>query len=431
MNTSGLILSKTMKKFKNASVLFLIIGSLFFSGYSSVKAEIKEDSKSENTSQINIAEVDPKLRAEAIKQGEDAREKIALLKKDSSLNTTAKIILDKADEANKQGNNELYLEKLREYNQIIDDEPIEKQIESKVLLAKVLFSQFQVKESERILEEVITLESNNPEHFLDYAQSLKWNGKYQEMKEASLQAISLIRDQKIVDEILLSRGLNSLGGAYFFSGQYELAIRPLEKALKLRKKLLGEEHLDVAVSLNELALLYSTQGRYNEAEPLYEQSLESLKKLLGEEHLDVATSLNNLAGIYSSQGRYSEAELLYKQSLELFQKLLGEEHSTSLTILNNIAVNYLAQGKYSEAELLYEQSLELRKKILGEEHPDVATSLNNLAVLYFRQGKYSEAKLIFEEALKILEARLGINHPNTNITRQSLQQTLDVMNKQP
>ena len=75
-----------------------------------------------------------------------------------------------------------------------------------------------------------------------------------------------------------------------------------------------------------MAGLYSSQGRYEEAEPLYIQALDMRKKLLGEEHPDVATSLNNLAGLYFSQGRYEEAEPLYIQSLDMRKKLLGEEH---------------------------------------------------------------------------------------------------------
>ena len=45
----------------------------------------------------------------------------------------------------------------------------------------------------------------------------------------------------------------------------------------------------VAESLNNLAELYYFQGRYSEAEPLYIQALELKRKMLGDEHPDVAT----------------------------------------------------------------------------------------------------------------------------------------------
>ena len=57
------------------------------------------------------------------------------------------------------------------------------------------------------------------------------------------------------------------------------------------KRLLGEQHPDVANSLNNLASLYVSQGRLKEAEPLYKQALQMYKHLRGEQHPDVATSL--------------------------------------------------------------------------------------------------------------------------------------------
>lgn len=46
-----------------------------------------------------------------------------------------------------------------------------------------------------------------------------------------------------------------------------------QRALKIREKALGPDHLDVAASLNNLAILYNDQGRYAEAEPLIDRVL--------------------------------------------------------------------------------------------------------------------------------------------------------------
>ncbi len=59
----------------------------------------------------------------------------------------------------------------------------------------------------------------------------------------------------------------------------------------------------MAASLNNLALLYESQGRYTEAEPLLLEALDLTKRLLGDNHPDVALSLNNLAALYRSQDR--------------------------------------------------------------------------------------------------------------------------------
>jgi tetratricopeptide (TPR) repeat protein len=60
------------------------------------------------------------------------------------------------------------------------------------------------------------------------------------------------------------------------------------------------------------------------------------KRLLGTEHPDVALSLNNLANLYDSQGRYAEAEPLYVQALEIAQRQLGANHPDTITFRENL-----------------------------------------------------------------------------------------------
>ena len=206
----------------------------------------------------------------------------------------------------------------------------------------------------------------------------------------------------------------------YHQGKYNEAIYLTEKALAIRKKVLGENNLDTATSLNNLALLYQSQGRYSEAEPLYKQALAIYKAQLGDNHPSTATSLNNLAELYRKQGRYSEAEPLYQQALAIQKKQLGDNHPNTATSLNNLATLYQSQGRYSEAEPLYKQALAIRKTQLGDNDPLTATSLNNLAGLYESQGRYREAEPLYKQALAIIKAQLGDNHPTTATSLNNL-----------
>jgi CHAT domain-containing protein/Flp pilus assembly protein TadD len=245
------------------------------------------------------------------------------------------------------------------------------------------------------------------------AIELYQQGKYNEAISLAEKALAIRKKVLEENHLDVATSLNNLAQLYDSQGRYSEAEPLYKEALAIRKKQLGDNHPDTAQSLNNLAILYKKQGRYSEAEPLYKQALAIYKTQVGDNHPSTATSLNNLAELYRVQGRYREAEPLFKEALAISKKQLGDNHPSTATSLNNLATLYESQGRYSEAEPLYKQALAIRKKQLGDNHPDTATSLNNLALLYHSQGRYSEAEPFYKEALAIWKKQLGDNHPST------------------
>ena len=100
------------------------------------------------------------------------------------------------------------------------------------------------------------------------------------------------------------------------------------------------------------------------------------KRLLGQEHPDVATDPNNLALVYKKVPKqYSGAESLYADFLEVKKWLVGQERSDIATSVAKLAGFYKAHGYFSDAELLYTESLQSERALLGQEDPDVIASL--------------------------------------------------------
>jgi tetratricopeptide (TPR) repeat protein len=203
----------------------------------------------------------------------------------------------------------------------------------------------------------------------------------------------------------------------------------LRRALASYEKVLGPEHLSVAISLNNLALVYRAQGHYPQAEPLYQRALAISQKVLGPEHSDVAQGLNNLAVLYGIQGRYAEAEPLLRQALGIYEKVLDPEHPNMAKILNSLAVLYTLQGHYAEAEPLCRRALGIREKALGPEHPDVAESLNNLARLLQDTGRVWEAEPLYRRALAIDGKSYEPLHPHVAIDLNNLALLLQATNR--
>ncbi|KAL6717746.1 hypothetical protein ACLMJK_003831 [Lecanora helva] len=184
-------------------------------------------------------------------------------------------------------------------------------------------------------------------------------------------------------------------------------------AMKVRKKLLGQEHKETLNSISMVGLAYSLGGRWKEAEGLQVQVMETTKRVLGQEHPGTLTSMGSLASTYSNQGRWKEAEGLDVQVMETTKRVLGQEHPDTLTSMGNLASTYRNQGRWKEAEGLDVQVMETRKRVLGQEHPDTLTSMGSLASTYRNQGRWKEAEGLQVQVIETRKRVLGQEHPGT------------------
>lgn len=230
--------------------------------------------------------------------------------------------------------------------------------------------------------------------------------RFSEAEPLLMQALNLNKQLLGEKHFDVAMSFNNLALLYTAQGRYTEAEPLFQYAINILEEL--KEELRLAKSLNALGFLYANQGRYNEAETLFLRSLELRKRLLGENHPDVAKLLNNLAAIYEKQKRFREAENYQRQALDIKKRRLGE-HPGVATSLNNLARLYNVLGRYQEAEALFSESLEMRKRLFGEKHPDVADSLNNIAGFYWSQDRITEALDYHTQTQKLEEYYLNLN----------------------
>jgi tetratricopeptide (TPR) repeat protein len=220
---------------------------------------------------------------------------------------------------------------------------------------------------------------------------------------AHAQSLASLIDEYGFDFPEAARLLNEAGYYMYERAQYAEAEPLYQRALAIREKALGPEHLHTARSLNNLALLYKSQGRDAEAEPLYQRSLAIREKALGPDHPNTSISLNNLASLYYSQDRDAEAEPLLQRALDTREKALGPDHPDTSISLNNLASLYYSQDRDAEAEPLLQRALDIREKTLGQEHPYTATGLEKYAALMRKLNRKKEAAELEARAKGIRE----------------------------
>ncbi len=212
----------------------------------------------------------------------------------------------------------------------------------------------------------------------------------------------------------------TIGNAYLDLGIYPEAQKHLERALDLRRRMLGEDQPDTLSAMSDLAFLYRAGGKFAQAEPLASKVLEIRRRLLGEDHPDTLDAMTHLGLLYRFEGKPAPAEALLSKVLEIRQRISGEQDPATLHAMNTLGYVYQVQGKYQQAETVLSKVLEIRQRVSGKEHPSTLTATDNVATVYYRQRKYALAESLFAKNLEIRRRVLGEEHPDTLDTMNNL-----------
>jgi eukaryotic-like serine/threonine-protein kinase len=237
-------------------------------------------------------------------------------------------------------------------------------------------------------------------------------GLYPQALTLAERALTLRRGLLGDEHPYVAASLNNVAEVLRLQGDFEGAEAYHRQALALRRKLFGEEHPEVAASLNSLGEVRRHRGDFTGAEAFHREALALRRRLLGEEHRDVATSLNDLAEARRQQHDHEGAAAHHREALAMRHKLFGEEHPAVAASLTNLGLALGQKGDPVGAEAYHRQALALWRKLLGEEHPAVAGSLNALAIALERRGDLEGAEEYHHQALEMRRTLLGADHPS-------------------
>jgi serine/threonine protein kinase/Tfp pilus assembly protein PilF len=218
------------------------------------------------------------------------------------------------------------------------------------------------------------------------------------------------------DPELQAQMMHVMGTVYFNLGSYSRAESLLRRAVEIRQRLLGPEHLDTLKSKRVLASTLVGEARYPEAEKLYRETLAIQRRILGPEHPDNLSLTNNLAGVVADEGRLGEAEKLFRANFNVESRVLGSENPETLRSADNLVFTMDQDGRYAEAEKLERHTLEVKRRVLGPDHPQTLHSIENLADTLDSEGRYAEAENLERELIAIRLRILGPEHEDTLVS---------------
>lgn len=253
-------------------------------------------------------------------------------------------------------------------------------------------------------------------------------GRPQEAERLLRTSLELLPD-RAGDPVLRAAVMVSLGSVLRRKGAYDEAEPLLREGLEIRRRALGQDHLDVGHSLNQLARLYVLQGRPEEAEPLAREGLRVRKRNFGDVHIEVAASLGNLAGILFELGDREGALEARKESLAVVEASVGRDHPAFAAASSSLGRAYLEAGDLEQAEVNLRRSIERHEAFGGKKAPRIDVPLVGLGELLLAKGRPEEAEAPLRAALELRRDRLPAGHPDLGDALAALGRTLTEQNR--
>jgi tetratricopeptide (TPR) repeat protein len=201
--------------------------------------------------------------------------------------------------------------------------------------------------------------------------------------------------------------LNLLGILSQDLANYEAAVTHYEAPLKIRKRLLGDNHVNVAGVYDNLSLVFQPLGRLDEALVMCSSALEIFKKAPGDNQRDIAICHTNMGNILCDQGKDDEAMEHYSIGLSITERTKGET-ANAADLHVNIGLVLVNQNKLNEAMDKYISALRIYEKAKMDTR--VAKCHHNIGILLSKQGKLDAALEHARKALAIKRAKLSHEH---------------------
>ncbi|KAL3914452.1 MAG: hypothetical protein SGARI_000112 [Bacillariaceae sp.] len=191
------------------------------------------------------------------------------------------------------------------------------------------------------------------------------------------------------------------------------ALQQYRKALVIREKCLGEDHLDVAGSYQNIGESLCKLGDFQGALAAYRESLSILESLLGENHADVASGHSLLGDVLYQQGDFQGAMEEYSIALAIREEVFADSHTEIGRLLAEVQ-------DYDEAEARHRKALRIRETVVGKESPQAAESHWWIGYVLNQKGEFADALKEHQAGYTIRVKVLTKRHPDTKASLRSV-----------
>ncbi len=203
-----------------------------------------------------------------------------------------------------------------------------------------------------------------------------------------------------------AESLHNLGTVRLQRGEFPLAISALDRGLAIRTAVLGPDAPQVANTLEQLALAQIRLERFAEAEELLAKSAQIREQTFEQAPRALAQTLELVALLRRYTDNYPAALTSIDRALETRRRLMPN-HPDDIFALQTRGDVLLLMGAAGGAEQSWKSALDLAIRTLRADHPLVAVTLGRLSLAAFSLGNLAEARQLAERARDIGDRSLA------------------------
>jgi len=245
-------------------------------------------------------------------------------------------------------------------------------------------------------------------------------GRYSSSQRAAERALELVAEGP---EALRAEAQNQLGIVLYSLGRFRMARGYLEQALAWREQA-HPGSAELAESYNNLAVLLAAMDQREEALRYYERALNIRRRLLGERHPTTSFTMTNVATLRVQLGEIDAARALFREALAIRQDAFGQQHPAVASVYYQLGWAEANDGNLSAAADHYARALSVREAFFGPDHPSVAVILNAMANVDRRRGRLDDALDSLRRALAIYRQSYPEGHHDIALVLSNLGTTL-------
>ena len=218
-----------------------------------------------------------------------------------------------------------------------------------------------------------------------------------------------------VDAPLLAAEWNSdYADLLYELGELDTMAAPYERAWALRRRSLGDEHIDTLVAQAARGHVPYARGEYDAALVLYRDAADRAAALFPATDSERAMLDEWVAQAMSHTGALEEARVRMADLVARLEQARGAAHPRTLDLLETLAMIELRAGHNAEALAHFQAALLGRASLASGGDPIArASTLANVGGSLSALERYDEAADALSEALELLvQAEFGPAHPS-------------------